>query len=108
MAFRISFFHTPKHRVFDYKPLYWDPKKEELEERVQKTRSLVAAQKKNENKPYVPGSTIRGSFSKSHEVKRKYPVRQKLIRSVVNISLELIMLAAVDFSQSFSYFFRLF
>lgn len=51
MAFRISFFHTPKHRVFDYKPLYWDPKKEELEERVQKTRSLVAAQRKTRTNP---------------------------------------------------------
>ena len=34
MAFRISFFRTPKHRVFNYKPIYWDPEKEEFEERI--------------------------------------------------------------------------
>ncbi len=30
---KISFFHRPKPRQFDYKPRYWDPEKEEEEER---------------------------------------------------------------------------
>jgi len=30
----ISFFKTPKHRVFQYTPVYWDPEKEAREERL--------------------------------------------------------------------------
>jgi len=30
---RIVFFKRPKPRQFDYKPIYWDEEKEELEER---------------------------------------------------------------------------
>ena len=32
----MSFFKTPKNQKFDYKPRYWDPKKEALEERLSK------------------------------------------------------------------------
>lgn len=30
----IRIFKTPKHSKFDYNPQYWDPQKEELEERL--------------------------------------------------------------------------
>jgi len=30
----ISFFKTPKHRVFQYTPIYWDPVKDAREERL--------------------------------------------------------------------------
>jgi hypothetical protein len=33
MAF-LKFTKLPKHQKFDYKPRYWDPRKEELEERL--------------------------------------------------------------------------
>ncbi|NLA16215.1 MAG: hypothetical protein GX877_06755 [Bacteroidales bacterium] len=108
MAFRISFFRTPKHRVFTYKPRYWDPEKEEFEARVKRTREIVAAQKKDEDKPYIPGGTIRGSFRRTHQVERRYPARQKLIRAAVIISLIIIMIMAVYFTQAFSYFFKFF
>lgn len=32
----INFFKTPKNQRYNYKPRYWDPKKEELSERMQK------------------------------------------------------------------------
>lgn len=108
MAFRISFFRTPQHRVFNYKPVYWDPEKEAFEERVKKSREKIAATKKNEDKPYVPGGSIRGSFQKRHEVERRYPARQKLIRAIIVISLIVIMVLAVYLTQGFSYLFKLF
>ncbi|MDR3286631.1 MAG: hypothetical protein LBT27_04245 [Prevotellaceae bacterium] len=33
---KITFFKIPKHRVFEYKPRYYDANKEELDERVRK------------------------------------------------------------------------
>ena len=35
MAF-LNFFRTPKNNRYNYQPRYWDPKKEEMEERMQK------------------------------------------------------------------------
>jgi len=32
----LNFFNTPKHQRYNYKPRFYDPKKEELEERMQK------------------------------------------------------------------------
>jgi hypothetical protein len=33
-------FRTPQNQKFDYKPRYWDPKKEELEERRKRIEEL--------------------------------------------------------------------
>ena len=45
MALKFSFFRTPKHRVFNYQPLYYDERKEELEERI--ARAKEEAQREN-------------------------------------------------------------
>ena len=42
----MKFFKTPKNQKFDYKPRYWDPKKEALEERMSKYK----AEKKGDTK----------------------------------------------------------
>ena len=42
MAIRFSLFKTPKHRVFDHKPIYYDPQKErkqELERMVEEAKT---------------------------------------------------------------------
>jgi hypothetical protein len=41
MPLRISFFKTPKHKVFNYTPLYWNPEKEAMEARLGKTRQRL-------------------------------------------------------------------
>lgn len=35
----MGFFKTPKNQKFDYKPRFWDPKKEALEERLSKYKA---------------------------------------------------------------------
>lgn len=39
MAFP-RFFKIPKHQQYDYKPRYWDPKKEELEGRIKRIKQI--------------------------------------------------------------------
>lgn len=102
MAFRISFFRTPQHRVFDYKPRYYDPDKEEFQERVEQSRLKYQEEARREDKPYIPGASIRGSFKRNHEQKRAYPKNANLIRWITIVALILIMLAAVYFSNIFS------
>lgn len=108
MAFRISFFRTPQHRVFNYRPRYWTPEKEAFEERIKQSREKVAAEKRNEDKPYVPGGSIKGSFQNRHEVERRYPARQGIIRAIIIVSLIIIMVMALYFTQAFSYLFKIF
>ena len=34
MGIRLSFFKTPKHKVFNYIPIYYDERKERMQERL--------------------------------------------------------------------------
>jgi hypothetical protein len=36
----MSFYHMPKPRQFDRKPIYWDPHKEKLDKRIQTWRII--------------------------------------------------------------------
>lgn len=108
MAFRISFFRTPKHRVFNYKPVYWDPKKEEFESRVKRAREKYSVVKTSEDAPYVPGTLIRGSFRKPPELKRRYPARQKMIRTVVILLLAALLIAIFYLTNAYGYLLKIF
>lgn len=55
MGFNFSFFGRQEHRVFNYRPRYYDPEKEELK---QKFGNVDGSAKEN----YTPGSYISGSF----------------------------------------------
>ena len=104
MAFRFSFFSTPKHRVFTYKPLYYDAAKEDFNERVERARSQVE-QGNGAHSPtgegaksfYKPGNAIRGGFHKArlYETPRRGS-DNRLIRLVVIVSI-LLLFAAVFF-----------
>lgn len=107
MAFRISFFKTPQHRAFHYSPLYWNPDKEEFEERVAHSREEAKAEKETQERHYVPGSSIRGSFKKNIEIQRRTPKNQGIIRWIVIVSLVVIMIAAVYFTQGLSHLMNL-
>jgi hypothetical protein len=48
---KITFFKIPKHRVFNYKPRYYDAEKEELNERVRKIEDEI--KQKNSGGEYV-------------------------------------------------------
>jgi hypothetical protein len=36
----LRFFRVPKHQQYDYKPRFWDPKKEELQERLDRIEKI--------------------------------------------------------------------
>ena len=59
MGFNFNFFSETEHRVFNYKPIYFDPEKEE--------RRRFFGDHGQEGKaageePYTPGKYIQGSF----------------------------------------------
>lgn len=61
---RISFFKTPKPRPYRHKFIYYDPEKEERQEREERVNKELGI--KDENKPFVT-SIKRGSFRRMYE-----------------------------------------
>ena len=101
MAFNLSFFKTPKHRVFNYQPLYYDERKERLEERIAKAREEEHGRAAN----YVPGKNIRTNFRKALYDNRKMPGSPLIMRIVILISLLGLMVAMYFVARSIGLFF---
>ncbi|MBQ9192430.1 MAG: hypothetical protein IJ156_01755 [Bacteroidales bacterium] len=59
-GFNFGFFGSQEHRVFNYKPRYYDPEEEERK-RLFGDVDGTNAKAKEEGK-YVPGSSIRGAW----------------------------------------------
>ncbi len=55
MGFNFGFFGTPEHRVFNYRPRYYDVEKDELKQKFGNVDG-------SKEKEYTPGSYIKGSL----------------------------------------------
>lgn len=57
------FYNARKPRQFDHKPIYWDPRKEALEERIQRVKRKLGVPEENlENyKPSIRGTFVEGT-----------------------------------------------
>lgn len=75
-----------EHRVFDYKPRYYDKEKEELKRRFGRS----------DNPPgdkYEPGSYIRGSFRDGHYSRSKsHATKAQTIIGIVGLLLAALVL----------------
>ena len=69
-----SFYNMRKPRQFDHKPIYWDPHKEALEERISKVkREMGVEEPLEEYKPHITShlkkSVGRGEDSRARRYK---------------------------------------
>lgn len=55
-----SFFGDQEHKVFDYKPIYYDKEKEELKQKFGRVDGTL--EKEMKDGTYVPGAHIKGAF----------------------------------------------
>lgn len=78
---RFSWFGDQEHRVFDYKPIYYDKEKEELK---QKFGDVDGSKEKGE---YVPGSYIHGAFRDGNYARRRGGSRVQAIIGLVSLVL---------------------
>ena len=62
MAF-FSFYNVRKPRQFEHKPIYWDPHKEEMEERVRRIKREMGMEEESleDYKPQIKGTFIEGT-----------------------------------------------
>lgn len=80
MGFNFGFFGTPEHRVFNYRPRYYNEEKEALKEKF----GHVDGTKESE---YVPGSYLKGSLRDgNYQRQRSSAMRSsKIIGAVTTI-----------------------
>ena len=86
MGFNFGFFGTPEHRVFNYKPRYYDEEKDELRKKFGKVDGSLDGK----DKEYVPGSYLKGSFRDGNYQRQKsegldFPGRQLELAVIVGI-----------------------
>lgn len=89
----LRFFRVPKHQQYDYKPRYWDPKKEELEERLKQIE-----ERKGNDAQAIKARLSGGGFRRGYQADDRYRKRQ-VLRS--NAVLLVIVIALVLFSYIF-------
>lgn len=113
MAFGFKFWHIPEHRVFHYEPRYYDERKERLEALYKKYGKTMPGEKIDEiarkeglieeEKRYIPGMHIRGSFRETYESKRLSKEKENspmsLVRKLI-LALTMIALAAAAYYLS--------
>lgn len=120
MAIRFSFFPTPEHKVFNYQPRYYDARKERLEQLYEKYGKTPEGMKRAEEElaaelaasgdaepdsahsassEYVPGSRIRGAFSRSVEQSRRAEGSQKVKKIITLITILAAIVVAYYLSQ---------
>lgn len=80
-----GWFGDQKHRVFNYKPIYYD---EEAEARRQKFGAVDGSLEKQAGKEgYAPGSSIRGAFRDGAYSRRRGGGRAQSIIGFVGLAL---------------------
>lgn len=82
MGFNFSFFGRQEHRVFNYRPRFYDPEKEE---RRQMFGDVDGTSGKKES--YSPGSYISGSFRDGNYQRTREANRYQRIIGVVALIL---------------------
>ncbi|MEN6619236.1 MAG: hypothetical protein ABFC28_07060 [Rikenellaceae bacterium] len=101
MGFNLSLFKTPKHRVFNYQPLYYDEKKEAMEERHARLRE----EEKGKEQGYIPGRLLRGNLRRAVYQNRRGTGSVILNRIIIMAFLIILLFAAYYLAKSFGLFF---
>lgn len=64
-----GFFKTPKHRVFEYKPRYYNPELEEIEQKLKEKQAQNFIQSQDESKIHHHIDLKRSIEKKSYSVR---------------------------------------
>ena len=109
MALRFGLFKTPKHKVFSYKPLYWDPEKEDLNERIKRAQAEAGIIEASDNPQSThTHSMIRGSFQKAVYENKRHAGNQKFMRVIIILSFAILLVALFYFTKIMEVIFSIF
>lgn len=98
-----NFFGETEHRVFNYKPIYYDPEKEALKKRFRAVDGTREKEAHKEDGTYVPGSYVRGSM-RDGRYKRTRSHASKAQSFIGLIGLLMFALAMIYFTKLYALF----
>lgn len=106
MAFNISFFKLPKHKVFNYQPLYYDERKEHRENVKAEVLREKAAREGTEyrDEHYYPGKYISGKMQEELHGNRRNALAQNTVKIIGVISIVIFFLFLFYFADGFLMF----
>ncbi len=96
--FNFGFFGNQEHRVFNYKPRYYDPEEEERRRMfgdVDGSNEKAKAEGK-----YVPGSSIRGAWRDGNYQRSTY-TKGSATRTIIGLITLLLIVAVMIFITKF-------
>lgn len=94
-----NFFGDDEHRVFNYKPMYYDKDKEEQMRRFRAVDGSLDRKDEKGEKEYVPGSYIQGAFrGGAYQHTRN---RMKGVQTIIGIITLLLIMAVLFFIAKF-------
>lgn len=108
MGINISFFKTPRHRVFHYEPLYYDEKKEHREELMEEIEKEKAQKEGREWKDthYYAGKHIRGKIRESSEKYHRHAMKDSVSKIIGIVSLVILFILIYYFAQYYTIFIQ--
>lgn len=95
MAF-FSFYSTRRPRQYNHKPIYWDPRREALDDRVLKVKKEMGLVESDEEyKPHIKGSFVEGTTHLKKRVDKGETSKERVyanMKLVVALVLLLVLL----------------
>lgn len=88
-----NFFGDNEHRVFNYKPIYYDPAEEERKRRFGAVDGTIEKEKKEGT--YVPGSYIKGSFRDGNYQRTRTPMKK--VSTIIGIVTMILLFVVLYF-----------
>ncbi len=85
-----GWFGDQEHRVFNYKPMYYDPETEKRRQMFGAVDGSVEREKKEGT--YVPGSSIRGAFRDGNYAQKRSASKAHAFVGIVGLALLLVVL----------------
>ena len=94
-----NFFGDNEHRVFNYKPMYYDKDKEEQMRKFRAVDGSLESKEGEKDGGYVPGSYIQGAFRDgAYQHTRN---RMKGVQTIIGIVTMLLIVAVLFFIAKF-------
>ncbi|MDR0757024.1 MAG: hypothetical protein LBF85_04165 [Tannerella sp.] len=79
-----SFYDMRKPRQFEHKPIYWNPRKEALEDRIRKVKREMGVLEENpeDYKPSIKGAFIEGTTHLKKSKMKGDDIRNRVYRNM--------------------------
>lgn len=85
-----GWFGDQKHRVFNYKPMYYDPEEEARRQMFGQVDGTM--EKRKQEGTYTPGASIRGAFREGNYAQRRGASKAHAIVGLIGLALVAVIL----------------